>query len=92
MAKLGFLTRLPIWARALGTMSLILVAVLVGTMVLGAWGGGHGSGGGRGSGGDTGMTGNGGGHGSGDGTTTTTDQSGGEHGSGGGAGEMDHGG
>jgi hypothetical protein len=51
MARLRLLTRMPIWVRVTGIVALVLIAVLVGTMLLGDSGerarggsGGHGSG------------------------------------------------
>jgi hypothetical protein len=51
MARLRLLGRMPIWVRVTATIGLVLIAVLVGTVVLGGSGesardgsGGHGSG------------------------------------------------
>jgi hypothetical protein len=64
------MTLIPLWVRVPAIMTLVLVGVLIGTMLLGAWGDcGHGSGGGHGSGDQAEMrdrAGGAGGHGSGD--------------------------
>jgi hypothetical protein len=70
--------RIPIWVRVPAIVALVLIAVIVGTMLLGAVGA---DGGGHGSGGQIEMTDrNGSEHGSGD-QAGTTDHTGTGHGS-----------
>jgi hypothetical protein len=71
MANSGLTTRIPIWVRVPAIIALVLVGVIIGTTLLGAWadGGGHGSRDGRHGAGDGRQmrdhTGGGGGHGPG---------------------------
>lgn len=82
MAARGLIARIPLWIRVMGTISVVLVGIIVGAMLLDTSGGGPGHGPGNqnrpsehGSGGDRDPGEHGGGHDTGD-DDTDSDRSG----------------
>jgi hypothetical protein len=85
------MTHIPVWVRVPAIIALVLVGVLVGSILVGAWDDGHSSGGSHGSGGRMETRDHTGGR---SGETTITRDHGGApgHGSGSGTVTRDHGG